>query len=307
MVSSTQPPSPGTLRRTLTYGTRSERTVALDTANLVRLSAKADMRDHGAILQALTAYRPTTRRTYVSALLNYFRALDEAKTPHCEAYRKALDQCAKEVNANYAADSLTANQRQHWMDWEDLLKLRQQAEEEAKGADLHANEKHLLLSLFTMLPPRRNEYGSVAFTGPRKRYPKGNYYVMGDDPAEDHLSLAAYKTGKTYGRQVIPVPLPLATIVRASRASFPRGFLFERGGEPAGNKHISNLFRSVAPFLGSSLVRKIAKTTWTNLGLPHADKLARGMGHSLQTANAFYDGTASSKDPFEAPMGFTVT
>ena len=307
MVSSTRPPSPGTLRQTLTYGTRSERTVALDTANLVRLSAKADMRDPGAILQALTAYKPTTRRTYVSALINYFRALDEVATPHFEAYQAALQRCHDEVDANYAADPLTANQRRHWMDWEDLLKLRQQAEEEAKGADLHANEKHLLLSLFTMLPPRRNEYGNVAFTGPKKRLPKGNFYVMADDPADDHLSLGTYKTDKSHGKLVIGVPLPLATIVRASRASFPRSFLFERGGQPAGNKHVSNLFRSVAPFLGSSLIRKIAKTTWANLGLPHADKLARGMGHSLKTANAFYDGSMSSKDPFEAPLGFAVS
>jgi hypothetical protein len=314
--------SPGTLRKALTYGTRAERTIAMDVANLTRLKARSlDIESSEATIASLfEAHKPATVRTYASAVINLLRASGREGDRVFKDWKKALARTHKATDEQYGKSALTDRQRANWVSWDDLVEARKRLAERTraigpgplKPGQRAAVERHLLMSLFTLLPPRRNEYGTVEFVAERKRHKRvGNYYMLGAD-AEDYIVLNDYKTAKSHGREVIKVPDELVTVVRRSLELFPRTHMFagRDGTGAAGNAYINRLFKGVVPgkTLGSGIVRKIAKTTWEDLKLPQAHRLAKRMGHSLGTAEQFYNGSAT-RDPNEKvdnPMGFDV-
>lgn len=313
--------SPTTLKRVLTYGTRAPRTVALDTANIIRLRTRSlDIADSAATIASLKArYKPGTVRTYVSAIINLMRATGNDSGEHYKRYRAAMAETHKLDDERYNDNPLTENQEANWMSWEELVAARDEVAAKAAAVQAPLNrtdravlDRHLLLSVFTMMPPRRNEYGTMEFARDKTRKPRqGNFYNMGENHELDYMVFNAYKTKKRYGRNIEHVPPELAKIVRRSLELMPRSHLFSKdnGSEAGGAASINRRFASAVPgkVLNCSLVRKIVKTTWDGLGLRGADRLAKKMGHSVGVADHYYNkNKLRQSEPAPNPMGYDL-
>lgn len=317
-------PSPKSLTALISDGTRKDRTVQLHVANLGLLKKRSlDITNASATIGALRArYKPSTVRTYLSAIIVLMRARKEEDTEAFKAYKKELTKTHKESEQQYENDVLTENQRENWVTWDELVAARDRLNpvvEAMRTRTVPMNQfmtadmyRHLVVSMYTYLPPRRNEYGDVAIGAATKPYPKeGNHYLLGSrtEADKDVLVFNNYKTSGTYGRFVTKVPVELAYIVRRSLELVERTHLFSQsdGETPLGNTPMAYKWVGLIPgkTLGCNLVRKIAKTHFEENNFSKATKLAKAMGHGAVTANTYYNAAGGGKKHANT-MGFDL-
>ena len=105
--------------------------------------------------------------------------------------------------------------------WSYYVKLRQQLEHIDQD-----NTRYLLLSIYTLLPPVRDDYGKV-YVSQGETVPseeRSIYYVN-----TGRLVLCEYKTGKYYGIIDEIIPMRLQKIISQSLTKHPRKYLITKG------------------------------------------------------------------------------
>jgi hypothetical protein len=306
------------LREIISRKKRAARTQRSNVSALMRLRAQGHkLWDVDATLAALSKFKPNTVRGYISALcvlLNEFPEQAELnKRYHEELLKvnKGLQEAAKE-------DPRTESQKENWKEWEQVVEKKgelekevtQMAEEVKEGKKLNERKKvimyrHLLLSLYTEIPPQRCEYGAMRFLTEGEPVPEGvNCYVLGRQ--RDEVLLQQHKTLKFYGKRRLPVPPSLSASVRRSLQLEPRLHLISairNPNEAAGENRVSSLLGRLWPGLGCNLLRKICKTEWSEKGYSNAGWLAESMGHSLDTAETYYN---ADRRPLSANTMFEI-
>jgi hypothetical protein len=264
-------------------------------------------------------YQVTTVRTYVTAVVNLLNESPEDK-PLADEYRKVLFALTRTIDSRYKEDPLTEGQKDSWQSWDDILAKRDQIGEELKKVakrkkTLTIDDKvmiyqHLLLSLYTMIPPQRSEYSKcLILDKPLKEYPTtNNYYVLGD---RDLIVLTSHKTVQKYGTRTLPVPPQLRSLVRESLELMPRKWLLslvtnsQKPWDPTiVTKQLGLLLGKGA---GVSLLRKVAKSTWRERNEGNDEVLAKAMGHSLEMANQCYDNNRVKKVDLRENSMFVFT
>ena len=112
-------------------------------------------------------------------------------------------------------------QKENWIDWSDVLKkydeLKKDVEEFITKKEISEGQYNILLeyvvlSLYVLLPPRRNDYKDMYIV---KNYsdslPKSeNYYLLDSN----ELLFNNYKTSKKYGVQQIKAPIDLIDVIK---------------------------------------------------------------------------------------------
>ncbi|CAL8470581.1 g10123 [Coccomyxa elongata] len=282
---------------------RSARTVQLTLSNLRRLQERGfDFADPEKVAARLReAHKPSTARTYISALINYLSASGEHPAALRE-YRKELVRLEKEIGIDHHKAAFTDRQKEQLVGWEDILAHRDALEPDVngmalplKGRALKKMYDHPLLSFYTLLAPARNEYRMLRIVDAA---PKGkgakeeNFYVKGEQG--DELILHRYKTAKHYGSAKVPVPADLRKAVHGSLELQPREFVsanFAKPSTPWTTQYMSNRMGAVLPDkkLGSALLRKIAITEFAKRGKGSKEALAKAMRHKLETSEHFYN------------------
>jgi hypothetical protein len=225
-------------------------------------------------------------------------------------------------------EPLNENAQRGWMSWDDIVARRSELAdkvdelmEKKQGLDLTEEEystvqQHLVLCLYTYIPPMRNDYGKVQITSTRRNKRKRDdgeqlnwYYVDAEVPEGDELILNDYKTSKHYGSKRIKVPLKLANVVAESLQLAPRLWLLSGTGTPAealGKPGTLRLIKKALnnQYIGPSLIRHIAKTEWSVRGIGNADQLAKGMCHSTGMAESVYNQNPSTAQ--DNSMGIVI-
>lgn len=265
---------------------------------LIRLGV--DIRDPDLVIAWLAqqGYKQTTQNNYLSSIIAYLKGTEGEKDPLTRTYQKLLVDGIEGVRAQYDLSAFTDAQQAHTekVDWESIRAYRNQLERQIKSftpdsMDRKVVQSHLLLSLYTKQPPKRNDWADVMLLSvPRRQYDKeANYYVR----SEGTLILSKYKTAKTYGQQRIRVPDEIqADIERAMDLLRPKKYMLEHAsGEPWSRNYMSQYFRRLMPgvTLGTCLLRKLVKTEWSKAGLGGSDRLAKAMDHAAGTASHYYD------------------
>lgn len=182
--------------------------------------------------------------------------------------------------------------------WEDVIAAR-----DALAESAYAGREHLLFSMYTYLPPRRQEdYWNVQIIYKRP-YPHGYvelpaYLDMTVEPMR--LVVNNYKTSHVYDewRKNIDDP-DLAAIIRASLQKEPRTHLFVRvtDSEPfnsvnAYQKYSNRILKKVMGMDGisvNSLRHSASRAIHLSPTMTLGDKreYARAMGHALDTSLAY--------------------
>lgn len=161
------------------------------------------------ILQVLKDVNPRTRKTYLSAL---FVITDKPE------YRKVMIEDIDEYNGEENKQEKTENQKENWVDGEDIKLLHKSIEDDIKhiykkknitNTDLQNIQYYIILSLLggIYIPPRRSkdfvDFKIKEIDPEKDNYMKGN-----------RLYFNSYKTSSTYGLQVVDIPPELSKILK---------------------------------------------------------------------------------------------
>ena len=148
-------------------------------------------------------YAESTRRSLVFTIVNV--AKDMGRDDIVELYSEQ----AKAAGVRRPVGVKTEKQEENWLSWEDVVAKRTEYEEK-KTLNDDDQKRLLLLSLYTMFPPRRNlDYIEMVIRTrmPGKKPTKMNYLVV--NKTKMKFVFEVYKTAGAYGRQVFDVPADL--------------------------------------------------------------------------------------------------
>lgn len=266
----------------------------------------------------LEPYAESTKKTLyatISSVLSLYKDV----TTYKSIYKYFYDKMMAKAELAGAGDTAvkTDKQSDNWMDWdkvkETLAELKADVDKFAKQKEIGESEynkllNYVVLSLYTELPPRRNQdYLDMTIHKVGKAYnPKkvddlpvtSNYLlVVGNKPSKFIFNI--YKTAKTYGKQVVDIPESLGSIIEMylKRSPVKDKFLVQRNSTvlTQGNsitRILNNIFKKK---IGSSMLRHIYLSSKMNIDDMKND--ANLMGHSLTEQQKYLKGETSPHEP----------
>lgn len=115
---------------------------------------------------------------------------------------------------------LSDKEKKGWVEWNMVLERQQELTRDEYGSD-----RHLILSLYCLIPPKRLDYNNVKiYSQVPSEEQTGNYLIV-YGPEKMSLFLRVYKTVGMYGPQQIDLPVNLCQIVYHSLQNVPRSYL----------------------------------------------------------------------------------
>jgi hypothetical protein len=168
-------------------------------------------------------------------------------------------------------------------------------------------QDYLILSLYLIIPPRRNVYANTKFITSKlfnaldnDEKENGNYLVY-TNRNKQIFSFGDWKNSNTTGRTILNVPTPLRRVitlwVRYNRDKINNYMLTNISGVKMTpnslTKKLNRLFASTGKKIGSTMIRKIMVSEneavkAVNDNIKEAEKLAHDMGHSRRTQDQYY-------------------
>lgn len=162
--------------------------------------------DDSKILDYLKDLPPNKRKTILSALVII---TDNKK------YREQMLSDVRDYNKEISKQEKTDTQEENWVTQEQVETmfndLKKNAatiykKEHKSNSDLQVLQNFIILALFKLIPPRRSkDYCDFKIKNVDKE--KDNYMDKGK------FVFNSYKTAKTYGKQEVPIPKELTTIM----------------------------------------------------------------------------------------------
>lgn len=236
----------------------------------------------------------STQGKYCCHVYQYLQAKDKTDIVAL-LYKKRMMTVQKQVEEKYQDSAFTDIQKAKSITWTDLIQTRDQlGKEVATTGNIATMYKHLLLCLYTMIPPQRCDYGNVKIVSQEggDQRDAANAYVKTQNNS-DYIVLRVYKTSSSYGRRTIPLPPALVAAVRSSLQLLPRDWLVAATDptKPAGKAGVSKKLGSclVDDRLGCNIIRKIVTTEFARRGEGGAAELAKGMAHSTAVSAMCYN------------------
>jgi hypothetical protein len=232
--------------------------------------------------ECLSRFRESSQKTMLTAVCSVLK-MKGMTDLHKYYFDKLVTQSNSLKNITHEK---TEKQKENWMEWKDIIKIKNKLH---RDDHTHGNRiKHLVISLFTDIPPRRTlDYTVMDVV---KRYndkldKERNYLVLDDDL----LIFNRYKTSRKYGQQTIRIPPALRNSINEYLEYHPLKdqklkqypLLTSKEGTPF--KSSSNITMILnAAFgkkVGASMLRHIYLSNKYNI--TEMEKDAEQMGHSL--------------------------
>lgn len=226
---------------------------------------------------------PLTQRSFIVAIKALFHHNPELKLTHAKQfnafglYQNAMSQ---EVHERYMNAEPSEKERQNWVSWPQVL-----AKERELAATEYGSTNHLLLAMYCLIEPLRQDYGAIRILVDKRPapYSKSNYLVISPDASTGTLILNEYKTAKSYGAFERALPSNLMGIIRQSLLKQPRAYLFvDESGDAYSSKN------SYAKF-SNRVLRKLFGKSFTVSMMRHShisniDFNASTPGQLMQTS-----------------------
>jgi hypothetical protein len=204
--------------------------------------------------------------------------------PYHQQYLQFFRQVKSTVTAFYDSNKPTDKQKEGVVAWEQVLQKREELSKQSYGS-----REHLLLSMYTYIPPLRQDFNHIKIYTKTPRVDTGNYIVLNKKVKK--LVMNDYKTSNIYGRFEKTLPEPLVEVIKASLNSLPREFLFtDVEGQPYTEANSFTVFSNRAlkqafnnNKISVSMLRHsfISSQDFNTLTEGEKKTLARDMGHSV--------------------------
>lgn len=201
--------------------------------NLVRLaggSAVTIFRSPEKVYAAICAEYPSplTRRALLSvarALVAHLPAVKRDFPSASDAYAEFLktDRGIAGEKQRLLDGQLSERERTTFVQWDEILRVRDEAEREDPDS-----ASTLLLSMYTLMEPMRQDYGHVRISYKGGSEPEDENFCVLDkkDRSSGSLVLVKYKTAKSYGEFRRELPEALVELVWKTLDARPREYLF---------------------------------------------------------------------------------
>jgi len=161
-----------------------------------------------------------TLRQYASARKKEIK-INGAKKSVIEAYSNYLSATNREIEDRYDTHKLTKDEKDNWIDFKDVIKLREKKKKDIKidfntlkklspqkreeyvnknykAKDIDKVQQWVVLSYYTYLPPQRNDAATLIMVRPGSKNPKNSNYLSIDDKV---VVLKYYKTRRARERK----------------------------------------------------------------------------------------------------------
>jgi integrase len=267
------------------------------------------------ILKKLSAYAESTQKTLVSTLASVL-SLDKDKSGYKTVYKFYYDKMMEKSKAAEAEDTSkkTTKQEENWIEWDKVLEKYN----ELRKTVLDKKKAHwgilplMVLSLYTEIPPRRNQdYLKMVVIRTTKKTKLNelpadkNYLVLGGRGIPLSFIFNIYKTSKTYGRQVINIPETLKPIIKLYIKNHPNAkdkefpFLVADGVPITADNAITRVLNKIfGKNVGSSMLRHIYLSSKYNINDMTND--ATQMAHSLPQQKDYLKGHGTDQQPLSS-------
>jgi len=212
-----------------------------------------------------------TARSYIIAVVNACKGRKGFKKA-LEFYTKKMD----DINAELKdGTNKTERYKENEMSWEDILEARDKLPKDSVD--------YVLMSLYTMIPPRRNlDYiMKVGKPEPNSNWYDGHNFYFGN-----------YKTKGTYHTQVIEPPAELKHVIDTYLEHRPfrmNDLLVKKSGKPFTSKDIQLTINKVlGKKIGCTLLRSIFLTSKYGTMMKEMVDDTTSMGTSTNVAESNY-------------------
>ena len=248
------------------------------------------------ITAKLEPMKPTTRRSYLIAIVSALKSDPSTKCSKLYTrYYPALEALNKQLreSSNTKSDSVKEN----WMSLEELKEAQAglMTAMPVKGARKLTSVQYgnlfdlLLVSLYVLNPPRRNNDYCLMIVSPPTEDKTKNFYNKGI------FYFNNFKTSRTYSCQTVPVSAELQSILDAYLKFRPdkavgSAFLQKADGtavtkSPEITKNLNRIFGKK---VGSTMIRRSVLTGKFSGPMAELAAEAKAMGTSSQTAQGTY-------------------
>lgn len=239
----------------------------------------------------LEAMGLNTRRSAVIAIVSACKGKEPELHAH---YTSLMDKLNKEERET-TKDTKSAKQEENWMSLDELDLLRKEKgaivkkvskKKEITDGQFRELQAYTLLSLYTVLPPRRSlDYVAMVIGQPDDNK-EINYYDNG------HFYFNNFKTSKTYKQQIVNVPKELQNILKVYIKFKPKNsdrLLVNAEGQPLTTKSIVTILNQVTgKHISTSMLRNIYSTAVAKPMLDRLENIAEKMGTSVQMLKDTY-------------------
>jgi hypothetical protein len=272
----------------------SENTKSLYRRNLVRLNGDkpfktlkflAKTKD---ILAKLESMVPNTQRTYLISIVSVAKHVDDKRL--YDFYFPLMMKINKDLATN---TNKSKTQDENWLSYEEVLAVQKHLmkvlpKSFAKASDYDKLLDVMVLSLYTLTPPRRNlDYLNMLVTKPSDEEGDKNNYMY-----DGNFYFRNYKTAKTYKEQVEPIPPELQKVIDLYMKHHPDvpEFLVRSNGSPlkTSNDITRRLNKIFGRNISSSMLRNIYLTSKYSDTMNEMKNDVKAMGTSTHTAENNY-------------------
>jgi len=259
------------------------------------------------VLDHIEQYRVTTQKNYLASVLSVLGTVENSKVykPIIKRYNEILKEIESELETTNPKNVKTSSMKKNWIDWSQVIEKRDAL---MAKVDTFKNKKSALderkeynrlidltvLSLYTYLPPRRNEFSEMSVVKNRKQIDREDWnYLILD---EKKFLINRFKTAGTHGSTEIDIPNELMNVLNIylkhhplligqKRAKYPVRFLVIGSGKaiPLNNGITRILNRVFDRKIGSSMLRHIYLTSKYGDESNEREQDASAMGHSTST------------------------
>lgn len=232
-------------------------------------------KNYNKIIDFLDTLKLPTRKNYLAAILVALTANDKDNEV-IKQYRNHLETIAIEYQDQISTKKKSNKLSDNWVTMAELKKIvgrykrnikekKLVSKEAFNNADFDLFQRFLIGSLYTLLPPVRNDYADmevISFKDYNKLKDKDNNYLVIVGKNKKFFSFGAYKTSEVYGIKMVQIPAPLNKIINTWLNYNKTGyFIISKQKKPITDNGLTKLlyktFSETGKNIGSTIIRHI--------------------------------------------------
>lgn len=225
---------------------RSQKTVEIYNRCLTQLKAQFNdttlgfLKNHNAVIDWIESLdrAMNTKKIFYITIVSTLKDLNHADySAALKVYKAKQDEYNQRAQQVMEAQEMSEREEALWIDWPDVLKLRDRLYPAIDS--LQSYQEYVILCLYTYLPPMRADYAPMVLVRNMADVPTGaNALVI--EPRRMNFVFQEYKTASRYGRKEVPVPRPLQPVLREWAQLHPSECLLTNpDGSPMDAKQLS--------------------------------------------------------------------
>ena len=247
------------------------------------------------ILDKIKTLKPNTQRTYIISICSLLKCIDDKKNKKMyDKYSKLLDDFNIKLKDQ---TEKTETEIDNWIKPDDIIELYNNIKKQTNTNPTKNNYQNLLLlSLYHLIPPRRNKDYQLMKVIKNSDSELSNDFNYIDLDKKQFI-FNNYKTSRTYKNQIIDIPDELYNII----TEYIKVFDIKDGDDewllvnPKTNKPYTNtntitilLNKIFNSKVSSSMLRKVYLTSKYSDKNKELEKDSKSMGTSVNTATNNY-------------------